>query len=320
MLHTRSHARRAAFTLIELLAVFAIIVVLMALMLPAVQMAREAARRTECLNGLKQIGLSLQSYHDDLGVLPPGRTRSMIDGQGHCFSALAQLLPYLAETNVFNSINFQHSADRSIQNNTARASFLKVFLCPSDPYRMLRTPSASTNYMLNTGTIYPIVNSDGVFFENSALMLRDILDGTSNTVCVSETVRSDGNPLNNYLTLKPEDVPLTDYDLQCTPDQVSEDARGARWIYGAPGHSLYNHRRPPNDPRLDCRAGGPQSIQTNATWDAVSHDITARSRHPGGVQSLFADGHVRFIANTVDSLVWRALGTIAGDETVDAGQ
>jgi prepilin-type processing-associated H-X9-DG protein/prepilin-type N-terminal cleavage/methylation domain-containing protein len=286
--------RRTAFTIIEVLVVIAIIGVLVALLLPAVQMAREAARRTGCVNNLKQMGLALHAYHDDLLVFPPGRTRGTIDGQGHCFSAFAQLLPYLEQATLSNAINFQLSADRSIENNTVRASVIELFLCPSDSYKVLRSPSAPTNYMMATGSIYQIARSDGVLYENSAVRLRDIVDGTSNTAVISETVRSDGRPENNYITLRPEDVPLVDYASQCTPAQLTEDARGARWIYGSPGHSMYNHRRPPNDPGMDCRGGGPQSIQTNRFWDAVSHDIAARSRHPNGVHVLFADGHVRF--------------------------
>ena len=147
------------------------------------------------------------------------------------------------------------------------------------------------------------------------MRIRDISDGMSHTVCFSETVRSDGMPVNDYITLKPDTMPLTDYDTQCGPTNITEDARGARWIYGAPGHSMYNHRRSPNDPRMDCRGGGPQSNQTNAIWDAVSHDIAARSRHLGGVHALFADGHARFVGNSVHLPAWQALATRQRNET-----
>jgi prepilin-type N-terminal cleavage/methylation domain-containing protein/prepilin-type processing-associated H-X9-DG protein len=314
-----SFCRRSprAFTLIELLVVVAIIAVLIALLLPAVQMAREAARRSQCVNNLKQIGLAINNYHSDFGILPPGRTRSFINGHGHCFSAFAQILPQYDQNAIYNSINFDHSADRSVENGTARMQIIETFICPTDFFKILRSGSAPTSYMLATGTMYGYAKSDGIFFENSAVRMSDIVDGTAHTVCVGETIRSDGEVKNNYLTLRPEDVPLTDYDTQCDPTQISEDARGARWIYGSPGHSMYNHRRTPNDPRMDCRAGGPQSIQNNTTWDAVSFDITARSRHNGGVHVLFVDGHARFVSDNVDLGIWKAVGTRARQETMD---
>ena len=317
----RQHANRKpsrAFTLIELLVVIAIIAVLIALILPAVQASREAARRTQCTNNLKQIGLALNNYHGTASVFPPGRTRSTIDGQGHCFGALAQLLPQLEQDSIYNSINFDHSADRSPQNLTARASIIESFICPTDFFKILRSGSAPTSYMMCTGTVYPIARSDGALFENSSIRMADVPDGTAVTVCFSETVRSDGRPENNYITLKPDDMPLTDFAAQCTQSQITEDARGARWIYGAPGHSMYNHRRPPNDRAWDCRGGGPQSNQTNRIWDAVSHDIAARSRHPGGVLAVFVDGHVSFIGDSVDATIWRALGSRNGNEILDS--
>ena len=307
-----------AFTIIELLVVIAIIAVLVALILPAVQASREAARRTQCVNNLKQVGLAINNYHSTAAVFPPGRTRSVIDGQGHCFGAFAQLLPQLEQGAVYNSINFDHSADRSPQNHTARATIIESFVCPTDFFKILRSGSAPTSYMICTGTDFPIARSDGVFFENSAITVADVIDGTAQTVCVSETIRSDDKQENSYITLKPDDLPLTDFQAQCTQNQITENARGARWIYGAPGNSMYNHRRPPNDRDWDCRGGGPQSNQTNRTWDAVSHDIAARSRHTGGVHALFVDGHTDFVSDSVDRTIWQALGSRNGNELLDA--
>src|ERR1700724_2586602 len=110
--HTRTRVfSRLGFTLIELLVVIAIIAVLVALLLPAVQQAREAARRSQCKNNLKQIGLALHNYNESFAVLPPGRLVNPVNGQGHCFSAYAHLLPHLDQGPVYNQINFSANPD-----------------------------------------------------------------------------------------------------------------------------------------------------------------------------------------------------------------
>ena len=143
--HPGLNSEQRAFTLIELMVVVALIAVLIALLLPAVQAAREAARRAQCANNLKQIGLALSDYHSQTRVFPPGRTRSVIDGQGHCFSALAQILPQLEQAVLYNAINFDHSADRSVQNITVRAAIIESFICPSDFFKILRSGSGPTS-------------------------------------------------------------------------------------------------------------------------------------------------------------------------------
>src|SRR5262245_178223 len=105
--------RRGGFTLIELLVVIAIIGMLVALLLPAVQAAREAARRVECTNNLKQIGLAMHGYHDAVGSFPPGRLRSLNDGRGQCFSAFAYLLPYMEQRALYDATNFSLNPDRA---------------------------------------------------------------------------------------------------------------------------------------------------------------------------------------------------------------
>jgi prepilin-type processing-associated H-X9-DG protein len=94
--------------------------------------------------------------------------------------------------------------------------------------------------------------------------------------------------------------------------------RGVKWHYGAPGHSMYNHRRPPNDPRFDCRGGLPHSNRSDPLWNQLSLNITARSHHPGGVDSLLCDGHVQFIKNSINVSVWQALGSRNGNEVISA--
>ena len=340
-------SRRRGFTLIELLVVIAIIGVLVALLLPAVQAAREAARRIQCRNHLKQIGLALNNYHDSHRTFPPGRLRSMIDGHGRCFSAYAYLLPYLDADPLYNLINFNADADDAAANGRAHSQTIPFFLCPSDSFRILQSKvvngiivnSAVHNYPLNTGTTYPVsprnpgrVPVTGIFFENSKMRFADITDGSSTTVCISETIKSEGGPTtwdgvshtdgfvltagNDNATNGPE---LTDYAGQCHQAGLRlQQTRGSRWMYGAPGHSMYNHMRRPNDPDVDCRGGLPHSTRTNYWWDRLSLNIAARSRHTGGVHALFCDGHVQFVGDSIDVKVWQALGSRNLGEVVGA--
>jgi prepilin-type N-terminal cleavage/methylation domain-containing protein/prepilin-type processing-associated H-X9-DG protein len=334
-----------AFSLIELLVVIAIVAILIALILPAVQQAREAARRTQCKNHLKQIGLSMHNYHDVHRTFPPGRMRSLVDGNGRCFSAYAHLLPHLEAASLFAQIDFNADPDDPAANGLVLGQTIPFFLCPSDSYRILQSNivdgvivnSAVHNYPLNTGTTYPLsprnpggVPVTGVFFENSRVRLADLTDGSGSTVCVSETIKAEGGPSiwdgvsrtngfvltagNNNSTNGPE---LTNYSSQCHGAGLQlQQTRGSRWLYGAPGHSMYNHMRTPNDPDVDCRGGLPHSIRTNYWWDRLSLNVAARSRHTGGVNALFCDGHVQFISNSIDRATWEALGSRGNGEIV----
>jgi prepilin-type processing-associated H-X9-DG protein len=175
---------------------------------------------------------------------------------------------------------------------------------------------------------------NGVLFENSKISPAAITDGLSNTVMISETIRSTPgstyatNPLGVFLITGNNSTtgpPLTsdaDYVSMCLslPPSTTQyqDTRGVRWHYGAPGHSLYNHRRAPNDPQPDCRGGLPHSNRTDPIWNWLSQNITARDFHPGGVNSLLGDGHVQFVKNSIAVPVWQALGTRNGGEIVSA--
>ena len=330
--------KRRGFTLIELLVVIAIIAVLIALLLPAVQAAREAARRTQCRNNLKQIGIALHNYHDVQRMFPPGRERSLVDHHGRCYSAYAHILPQLEQTNAFKKVDFQLDPEDA-KNVLVMDDPIPGFLCPSDfSWVNLQVNRAVHNYPLCTGTTFPVsprnpggVPVTGVFYEDSSTKLRDITDGTSYTVCISETVRSqlngptkwDGVSItngfvltlgNNNSTVGPE---LTNYASQCHVVGLTlQQTRGSGWLYGAPGHSMYNHIRGPNDLDIDCRGGLPHSADTNFYWDRLSHNITAHSRHAKGVFALYCDGHVSFTSDSIDLATWQALASRSGSEQI----
>jgi prepilin-type N-terminal cleavage/methylation domain-containing protein/prepilin-type processing-associated H-X9-DG protein len=345
-----SSGDRAGFTLIELLVVIAIIAVLIALLLPAVQAAREAARRIQCTNNLKQIGMALHNYISAIGVLPPGRFNSHIAGFGNCWGTYSQLLPQLDQSAIFNSLNFSLPPDSlaiSAANSTGFETFLNSLLCPSDSSPVLITVGgaqfATHNYNVNAGSGYPVVpfpappltgTPNGPFFENSRIGPEAFTDGMSNTAAVAETVRSilgatyAANPLDVFLVTgdnKTTGPPLNsdaDYAALCLslPSTTTQfqATRGVRWHYGAPGHSMYNHLRPPNDKRPDCRGGLPHSNRSDPLWSWLSQNIAARGPHPGGVNALMADGHVAFVKDSINVLVWQGLGSRNGGEVISA--
>jgi prepilin-type N-terminal cleavage/methylation domain-containing protein/prepilin-type processing-associated H-X9-DG protein len=346
----RTAARQWGFTLIELLVVIAIIAVLIALLLPAVQGAREAARRTQCANNLKQIGLALHNYHSVFDTFPPGRVRLRVDYEGRCFSTFTQMLPQLEQAATFNAINFYLNSDDendadlgSGQNATVRYQVLNVLLCPSDGVvEKVWGQRAPTNYLVNTGTTYPIspfctskLPITGIFFDNSSVRIAQITDGTAQTIAMSETIKSengsaetfewDGHSTTTGFVMTrgasnngggPE---LISYNDQCTgAGLLMLNLRGSSWILGVPAVTMYNHDRTPNDLRIDCIGGLTHSRCQIDTLDASSLSVSARSRHPGGVNALAADGSVRFTKSSINLTAWRALGSRNGGEALSA--
>ncbi|SIO58097.1 prepilin-type N-terminal cleavage/methylation domain-containing protein/prepilin-type processing-associated H-X9-DG domain-containing protein [Singulisphaera sp. GP187] len=356
----RTARHRPGFTLIELLVVIAIIAVLIALLLPAVQAAREAARRIQCANNLKQIGLAMHNYLSASNVFAPGRINTYVAGNGHCWGAYSQMLPQLELQSLFNTMNFSMNPDpdytstSAAVNMTAAVTVLSTLLCPSDGGPTLVPvgggPYAVHNYLLNVGSAFSVVQTppsgmlapNGIFFENSAVSMAAITDGTSQTVAISETIRStDGSPTglntqtvflrdplagfvltgNNSAGNGPPITSDADYVSRClstNPPTGFQPTRGVKWLYGAPGHSMYNHRRPPNDKRYDCRGGLPHSDKSAADWQNLSLNITSRSRHSGGANSLFCDGHVQFVKDSINVTAWQGLGSRNGGEVVSA--
>jgi prepilin-type N-terminal cleavage/methylation domain-containing protein/prepilin-type processing-associated H-X9-DG protein len=322
---SESSLRRRGFTLIELLVVIAIIAVLIALLLPAVQSAREAARRSQCVNNLKQFGLAMHNYIDSTNAVPLGRTLQA--GTYRPFSQQARLLGFMEQSNTFNSLNFSLSSyDPS--NLTAAAQTVNSFLCPSDanytiPQGLILPGwnSGGVNYRANEGTSVAMwygaddptnINNgitpppNGVFYSDQLITLAMLTDGTSNTAAFSEHVLGDfSNSIATDFsdTFEPGTHPITSDDAynQCLGTTVNNLAQqgysnvGAPWTYGYHSTTSYWHSAPPNT--------------RSCMFPSSRISTTANSRHPGGVNLGLADGSVRFIKSTVNIQTWRALGT-----------
>jgi prepilin-type N-terminal cleavage/methylation domain-containing protein len=318
------------FTLIELLVVITVIGILVALLLPAVQAAREAARRAQCSNNLKQIGLALANYQAALRVYPFGVGGGGPPSSGfNRWSAQSQLLPYLEQTSLFNALNFVGTPWLNLNpefgpmNQTAMTTKIAGFLCPTD-VDLIADPlnTAHNNYRACAGSFpYNLKNdspdltgrNNGSFWYQSAVSPGQVTDGLSNTAFFSE--RCLGN------TAAPD--ALSDYYL--TNESVDEcrlagptnsprladpyEWSGDRWADGNSLYTRYNHVFPPGYP--SCLLGGSQDYDSQTV-------VTATSRHPGGVNLMTGDGSVRFVKESISASVWTALGTAAGGEVIDA--
>ena len=295
--------KRRGFTLIELLVVIAIIAILIALLLPAVQQAREAARRTQCRNHLKQVGLALHNYHDTHRVFPPGwmgvengvASVEGISGLGWA----AMILPEIDQAPLYNTLNLNIAVADYPTNAPALTTTLSVYRCPSDPSPefwnieeegspgtvLKRLPSA--NYVGSFGTreleecedtalVPPGTNctSDGVLAHNSSIGLRDITDGSSNTFLVGERKTDEQKDPKWHSTWV---------------GVVAEGEEAFARILGVADHN-------PNSP--------------------LNHLDDYSSHHEGGVHFLFGDGRVRFVSENINGDVFKGLATRAGNEVL----
>ena len=318
--HRAGHRRRSAFTLVELLVVIAVMAVLMALLLPAVQVAREAARRMQCINGLRQIGIALHNYHDTANCFPAGRGTPL----PFAFSPQARLLPFLEQRNLQSLIDFSSPPTTIVvvngptydgsANHRAATSLVRVFLCPSDANgdRVAGSAFGATNYVANAGSGVAangsMADADGVFYLGSRVSFRDITDGTSSTVAFSERTLGPGSrDMQDRSFLILERPPGSDPTLvSCNAATGTWNAeRGARWILGNYGNTLYNHFYGPNAAEWDC-----MNVQQQKGL------MSARSMHPGGVHLLTCDGAARFASNSIAHDIWRSLGTRGGREVI----
>jgi prepilin-type N-terminal cleavage/methylation domain-containing protein/prepilin-type processing-associated H-X9-DG protein len=331
--------QRRAFTLIELLVVVSIIGLLIGLLLPAVQAARESARRMQCVNNLKQLALGAHNFETANGSFPPGTS-----GGPSLASTRVLLLPYLEQASLYNRFDLTTNVSDTLVNLTARSQDIAMFLCPSDPStgRWVDPPlvegdppvgSGRSNYYGNLGIHAWAYNQSpnyaytkdarhaGVFAYVSSTRLADIADGTSNTVMFAEVKRGafpnnneidiivvqpnlwgTGSPVTNANNLTPPAV------CNKLPGYKQLTYTGLQYQRGTLLASLYTHTVAPNSKKRDC-----VSFPTLE----LAH-LASRSYHSGGVNVALCDGSVRFVKDSLQLDVWKALGTRAGGETIDS--
>jgi prepilin-type N-terminal cleavage/methylation domain-containing protein len=320
--------RRDGFTLIELLVVIAIIAILIALLLPAVQQAREAARRTQCKNNLKQVGIALHNYADVNGGFPPSSVMPL----GQTFqpwSGQARLLPYIEQTNLANLIDWDKSPQFTA-NPLAAKTRVAIYMCPSEVNDRERlTPTVTyypLNYSFNQGTWFnyePQMGKvgDGAFHPNKSFRPGNFTDGLSNTLGAAETkayqpnIWDTGQPAT--LGVAPPSKPA---DLMPYYGGTFDTNGHTEWVEGDVHESGFTTTFTPNTKVPYDNAGVTYDIDFTSIRDGESATaptyaaITARSYHTGIVNALLLDGSVRSVSENIALGVWRAAGTRAGGE------
>ena len=325
------HRCRRAFTLVELLVVIAVIGVLVALLLPAVQAAREAARRSSCSNNMRQIVLATHNYMDTLKCLPPAVCLSQGGGN---WSAHARILPYMEQLNLQNLIDFRFNySDVVNAPQHAQVTQMKVpaYVCPSEIKAQPRVTATLTHfpttYGINYGTWFVFdapsgQTGNGAFVVNQALTDGAFIDGMSNTIALAEVkayqARLSGGSNPATLGAPPPATPAQAVALGGSFGTTAH----TEWVDGKVHETGITTVFPPNTKALYSTGGVDYDVDVITRSESLSATVptyaavTARSYHPGIVQAALMDGSVRTVASTVDMAVWRAMGSRNGGEAV----
>ncbi|MEN6457831.1 MAG: DUF1559 domain-containing protein [Thermoguttaceae bacterium] len=331
--------KRAAFTLVELLVVITIIGILVSLILPAVQAAREAARKTQCGNNLKQLSLAMLNYEQQNNVLPMS---------SNWFTPQVFLLPHIEQQALYDLLDVSVQVSDREPMRSAAATVVSTFICPSDAEPVVHTYTSSAggsgvktfsgslvaagiNYAINgssgAGTSTTNIDvfvvdptkgiPDGICYKNAKLRTRDIKDGLSNTIAFSESLRGDGSTLSTTPSIGDMQIYAASVSnimtvaANCDNNSPTAAINAAtswrrmamtNWfMISQEAGPILKARFTPNSPVPD--------LNQARNWVNA-----ARSRHPGGVNCGFCDGSVAFISDPIDATTWHALWTRAGGE------
>ena len=335
---SRKQVAQEGFTLVELLVVIAIIGVLVALLLPAVQAAREAARRSQCLNNLRQLGLGVMNYESAFQHLPPS---ALVDlgvattGNNGSWGVHGRILDYLEQGNLKGLVDLESGWDYQQAISGVR---IDLFQCPSDSgSQELRDPGKGksqlypTNYGFNLGTWFVFdpktrQGGDGTFYPNSNLTLARFTDGTSNTMLCAEVkawtpYTRNGGPATNKI---PNTIEAA---AAAVASGAQEKTTGhTEWPDGRVHHTGFTATMTPNTRVPFTNAQGEEVDADYNSWQEGKNGnagnptyaiVTSRSFHPGLVQAALVDGSVQTINDGIDLTVWRALATRDGGRVAD---